>query len=351
MCSHVGTVKRTLFLLAGLIISVVSLFFAFQGFDLGGVWGAMQSVQPVWFALMVLPFILTFMSKVWRWRVMFHPDEPRVSNNLLFSALMISYIPLPFRAGEVARGFVVSSRSGVPAPRVFSTILVEKVLDVLTLLLLLGISLPFVKLPGDMQRPAITLAVGVTVGTLLMLGLVLRPQLARGLARIVARRLPMHLGPRIEVATEQVLQGFAPMLNPAVALRVALWSLVTWSINVVTIYCLLRAFNIEVGPLVASVLVVATNLSMAVPAAPGSLGTFELAVVGILTALGLPTEVAQTFSILDHFIGLVPVALMGVIAAVVLGVGAAAFHTTAPRNPPPPPSGTVATLPTPRDKR
>src|SRR5512146_997244 len=103
---------------------------------------------------MIVPYVLTFMTKVWRWRVLFHPDEERFSIGMLFSCLMISYIPLPFRAGEVARGVVASAKSGVPAARVFSTILLEKVLDVLTLLLLLGISLPFVGLPKAMQGSA-----------------------------------------------------------------------------------------------------------------------------------------------------------------------------------------------------
>ena len=56
------------------------------------------------FLLMVVPYILTFMTKVWRWRVLFHPDEKRFSVGMLFSSLMISYVPLPFRMGEVARG-------------------------------------------------------------------------------------------------------------------------------------------------------------------------------------------------------------------------------------------------------
>ena len=77
---------------------------------------------------MIVPYVITFMAKVWRWRVMFHPDEKRVSHSMLFGALMISYVPLPFRAGEVARGVVASTRSGIPAARVFSTIVVEKVL-------------------------------------------------------------------------------------------------------------------------------------------------------------------------------------------------------------------------------
>ncbi len=319
--------RRAVFLLAGLVISVASLYFAFQGFDLGGVWDAMAKMQLSWFALLVIPFSLTFMTKVWRWRVMFHPDEERVPTGLLFSALMISYIPLPFRAGEVARGIITSSRSGIPAPRVFSTIFIEKVLDILTLLLLLGVSLPSVGMPGNLQGPAVTLGIGVTMVTLLLLALVLKPDIARGIARFIASKLPSRFGQHIGTATDQVLQGFAPMSNPAVALRIVLWSLASWGINVVTVYLLLRAFNIEVSAMAAGVLVVITNLSMAVPAAPGSIGTFELAVVTVLQVLGQSKEVSQASAILYHFIGLAPVAVMGIIAAIQQGISFGALNS------------------------
>jgi len=78
---------------------------------------------------------------------------------------------------------------------------------------------------------------------------------------------------------------------------------------------------------VAAVLIVGTNLSMAVPAAPGYVGTFEAAVVGVLVALGQPKDVSQSFAIIYHFVGLVPVALIGVIAAIQQGVNFAALRT------------------------
>ena len=306
---------------------MVSLYFAFKDFDLGKVWDAIGRVRIEFFLLLIIPYVLTFMTKVWRWRVMFHPDERRVKHSLLFSALMISYIPLPFRAGEVARGVVTSTRSGIPLPRVFSTIVVEKVLDILTLLFFLGISLPFVTLPQQLQGPAILIGGVVLVMTLVLLLLVLKPSLARKVVHMVAARLPARLGPRIEAAGDQVLQGLAPLSNPAIALRLGVWSLATWAINILTVYLMLLAFNVTVTPMAAVVLVVVTNLSMAIPSAPGYVGPFEFAVVSVLGLLNVPTAQAQTFALIYHFVGLVPVALMGVIAAIQQGVGMAAFKS------------------------
>lgn len=320
--------KRILFLIIGILISVVSLYLAFQGFNLGDVWDSLLRVRPVFFLLMLVPYVLTFLTKVWRWRVMFHPDEDRTTFGILFSALMLSYIPLPFRTGEVARGVVASARTKLPPARVFSTILLEKVLDVLTLFLLLGVGLPFVDLPNDSGRGSLVL-VGVVVllGVLVLLGLILKPDVARSLARFVGDRFPERVGSRIVSASDHALEGLASLGKPRIALKLGLWSLGTWLINAVTVYFMLLAFNIEVTPIVAAVLIVGTNLSMAVPAAPGYVGTFEAAVVGVLVALGQPKDVSQSFAIIYHFVGLVPVALIGVIAAIQQGVNFAALRT------------------------
>jgi uncharacterized protein (TIRG00374 family) len=317
--------KRIAFLILGLLISVAALYFAFKDFNLEKVWESIGKVRLELFLLMLIPYVFTFMTKVWRWRVMFHPDEQRVPHSTLFSALMISYIPLPFRAGEVARGVVASTRTGIPAPRVFSTIVVEKVLDVLTLLLFLGISLPFVGLPQGMQGPAILLGVIVLVVTLTILTLVLKPALAQAVIHWLAARLPARFGPRIESGGVQVLQGLAPLSNPPIALRLGLWSLATWGVNAVTLYLMMLAFNVVVTPMAAVVLVVVTNLSMAIPSAPGYVGPFEAAVIVVLGILGIPEEQAKSFALIYHFVGLVPVALMGVIAAIQQGIGMAAF--------------------------
>ena len=306
---------------------MVALWWAFKDFDLQAVWEAMLSVRLPYFLLLIVPYTLTFLTKVWRWQVLFHPDEQRAPFRVLFPSLMISYIPLPFRLGEVARGVVAGRRTGLPLSRVFSTIVVEKVLDVLTLLLIMGVALPFVDLGEQSQGWLAPVGGVVLAAVLVMLGLVFRPDLARRLVGWVARRLPGGIGSRLVGLADNVLAGLAPLSNGPTAAKVLGWSLGTWGINVVTVWIMMLAFNLELPIAVAAVLVVVTNLTMAIPAAPGYVGTFEAAVVAVLNgALGVPLETSQAFALFYHFVGLVPVALMGVIAAVAQGVNFGAIE-------------------------
>jgi uncharacterized protein (TIRG00374 family) len=313
--------RRVLFLVIGLVISVGALYFAFKGFNMGDVWDALSRVRWPFFLLMLVPYVVTFLAKVWRWQALFYPDEERAPFRILFPSLMISYVPLPFRLGEVARGAVASVRTGLPPARVYSTIFVEKVLDVLVLLLLLGVSLPFVELPDTSGRSSlILLGTGVVVLVALTLFFVFRPDLARNVVRLLSRPLPERYSSRLLAVTDHVLEGVVPLAHGSVAARVVFWSLATWLVNMLTVYLEMLAFNIEVTPAAAVVLVVATNLSMVVPAAPGYVGTFEAAVVGVLVALGQPLDTSQAFAIIYHFVGLIPVAAIGVVAALQQGV-------------------------------
>ncbi len=319
--------KRAAVLVVGLVISVAALWWAFKDFDLQAVWQAVLGVRLPYFLLLLVPYTLTFLTKVWRWQVLFHPDEHRAPFRVLFPSLMISYIPLPFRLGEVARGVVAGRRTGLPMSRVFSTIVVEKVLDVLALLLIMGIALPFVDLKGLNQGWIVPVAVVVLVAVVLMLAVVFRPDVALNLVGWAAKVLPAGIGSRLVGMAENVLAGLAPLANGRTAVQVLGWSLGTWGINVVTVWVMLLAFNLELSVPVAAVLVVVTNLTMAIPAAPGYVGTFEAAVVALLNgALGVPLDVSQGFALFYHFVGLVPVALMGVIAAVSQGVNFGALE-------------------------
>ena len=183
-------------------------------------------------------------------------------------------------------------------------------------------------LPKELQGPAILLGVGVLVLTVVIMVLVLKPDLARKLIHLLAGQLPAQLGPRIEAAGGQVLQGLTPLSNPPVAAKLGFWSLTTWASNMVAIYLMLLAFNVVVTPMAAVVLVVVTNLSMAIPSAPGYVGPFEFAVVSVLNLLNVAKAQAQSFALIYHFVGLVPVAIMGAIAAIQQGVGLAAFKQT-----------------------
>src|SRR6476619_3394464 len=96
--------------LLGIVLSLVALWWAVHDIDFARVLDAMGRIQWGWFALAVPPWLFTFWAKVARWRLLYHPDEDKVSQGHLLAALLIGYLfntILPLRTGELVRATVM----------------------------------------------------------------------------------------------------------------------------------------------------------------------------------------------------------------------------------------------------
>ena len=88
--------------------------------------------------------------------------------------------------------------------------------------------------------------------------------------------------------------------------------LVAWSVS--------RAVGVELSPVETVLLISTVALSLAIPAAPGSLGTYEFVGVTVLTGLGHSPEQALATILLMRIVSTVPPALAGFVSAFVLHV-------------------------------
>lgn len=87
--------------------------------------------------------LLSHFSRAYRWNFMLHPlgYRPRLINNIL--AIFITYIAnlgVP-RSGELFRATVMQTYEGIPFEKSFGTIIAERAVDLLMLLLTIGLAL------------------------------------------------------------------------------------------------------------------------------------------------------------------------------------------------------------------
>ncbi len=312
--------SKKLIAVAGVLISIVALWWALHDIDFSKVGEALTHIQWGWFLLAVPPWVFTFWAKVARWRLLYHPDEKRVSQSHLLSALMIGYLfntILPLRTGELVRATVMRLTEKQPIARTLSTILVEKVLDTMTLVLGLGLILPFIEIPEGLKTPAIISAVLFSALFVVALGGALWPGPARRMLETVLRPFPAGLSGRVLGIADSVLTGLAPLRSRAVAPRIAVWSLCAWIFNVVSIYCLLISFGLFLPPTAPALVVIATNLGMAVPSAPGYVGLYHS--VAKQTLMVFPPhdpDLAFAVAVVLHAFGFLPLAVAGAVALV-----------------------------------
>lgn len=126
-------------LAVGIAISAVFLYLALRGVDPGDLWMAVRNFNWLWAIPFVAITMLSMWVRAWRWRYFLLPTAD-LPTRKLWDPMMAGFALnglLPARLGEFARPFVLARQENLPFPRVFGTIVVERIFDTLVLLGLL----------------------------------------------------------------------------------------------------------------------------------------------------------------------------------------------------------------------
>ena len=256
---------------------------------------------------------LAVLAKTWRWRMLL--GSPRsVTFADLLSAVLVGYMVstvVPLRLGEVARAYLVSERGALALSHSVASIVVEKVLDVATLLVVLGCVALLVPLPGWAAALAVGGALAIGVAVLGVTVLSLGARFAPHLAQWRPGWLPAGLAARLAPAVGQFLRGVGVARDPRRWPALGVWSALTWLSGVLVNYFAIQAMNVPIHPVVAAFVLVVTNLGMAAPSAPGYVGVFHFLAVQALLPFGVPESTALSAALALHGLIFAPFVLAG----------------------------------------
>lgn len=221
-----------------------------------------------------------------RWRIMLGPIKERIGFYNLLSTVSIGYMVtmlVPGRVGEVLRPVLLAQREKISKSGAIATIVLERLIDGLTVIFLLAIYLFFFIPPGDgaAQQAAAKMhgGWGAAVGAFIVLsfpvlwGLVhFRKQAAALLERIYSEAKPG--GKAIHSIFHSVVDGFAILKGGRTLIGVALYSLLIWCVIAFSIWFSLLAFDIRIPVAGSLVMLAALVFGIAIPT-QGGVGTYE----------------------------------------------------------------------------
>jgi uncharacterized protein (TIRG00374 family) len=183
----------------------------------------------------------------------------------------------PLRLGEPARVLIMAERSVMPIAQVTATALVERLLDVATMVFLLVVVLFWLPVPEAIIRAGITLGAIGLLGIALLFAAVRYYEHSEQLLQFIELRLRLRL-PFVGGLTSrwrEMVTGFSRFTQPGTALRVIGWSLVSWGCSLGVYWCVIRAFQREGTLLEATFMMVSLGFAVAVPSSPGFIGVFQ----------------------------------------------------------------------------
>lgn len=280
--------SRTTRTLIGIAISAVALYLAMPPREeWGNVAAAFARVRYAYLVPIALMSAYSVVVRCQRWQLLLRPVGT-IPFMPLFSATSIGFLcnmVLPLRVGEVIRPVLLANRTHVPVSSVFASVLLERLLDMLTILLMLGLVMCLVPVSSTIRQSGIAFLVLAVIAVAMVVALQRRNPTALGLVRWVLARMPAKVRDRADAALHSFIEGLQGIGEGAVLLRIVGYSIFVWTVIGSTFGLGLLACNLEV-PFVTGALALVTIVAGAVsaPSAPGFIGTFQ---AGCVVALGL----------------------------------------------------------------
>jgi uncharacterized protein (TIRG00374 family) len=300
----------------GLLISLLLVYLAVRGVDLDRLQSALAGSE-YWVLVPALAILaLAVFLRALRWRVLLL-RPPRPSTSVVTNALLIGYLfntMLPARAGEVARVVALHQRAGTSRSEALGTVVAERALDVLVLLVLFFVSAPL--LPDIDWIPS-ALAVGTVVFALLTLALVGFAVRGERLARLALRplaALPRISVERTEIAAGNLVHGFALFRRIRTAVAASLLTVVSWLLIATSFWLCMLGFHLGLGFEAGLLVVIAINLAMILPSGPAGIGVFEAATLLALFAFDVDRATALSYAVVVHALNALPFLLVGYVA-------------------------------------
>jgi uncharacterized protein (TIRG00374 family) len=312
-----GSGKRWTILALGVLLSVALPVLAFQGVNLSLSWEMARACDGSLLALAAVLFLFSIGLRAWRWRYLL-AAQGSVPYRSCLSAFSVGYLAnnvLPFRMGDLVRVGAIQKMEGTSGARALGTVAVERILDILTLVLFLGLYLAL-STPGEHRTELITagwlaLGGGLAISLALVVGYYRRPWLQRLVLRSVSWFSP-RLGERLSGITGRFLEGLQVCVSRRQVLGLALLSVGTWGVLVRYFQVVGQALGLQLSLAAYVVVVFTTAFGTIIPAAPGSVGTFHgFARLGLFLAGVASGEAALAYAAVIHALEWVLVTVSG----------------------------------------
>lgn len=309
-------------LVIGILISIFFLYLAFRKVDFSRMWQAFAGANYLYLMPIFAIMLLSLLMRVWRWKYLLAPlGYVRFSD--LFSALMIGYMAnifIPAHLGELLRAYVIGKKTPLSSSAVFATIVVERIIDVYSFLLVMVLTLLIFPFPAWVQKSGAITLILIIIFTMILVIMKIYHSRSIQMLNKLTRCLPAKFGPLVTKIANSFLEGVKPLQNWQHYILVFVFTVIMWFCYAYIFNLAFLAFNfinLYSLPWYASlVLLVLTTISVAVPSSPGYVGTYHyLCQIGLAEFFHVPPDAALSFAFVAHGINTITMLVVGLFCA------------------------------------
>ena len=300
--------------LAAFSISVVGLYFAFSGQDFESLMYNVSNVNINKVCIAIALLILSCFPRAYRWKLLVEPLE-FMSFYHVFSATMIGYFGngiLFFRLGEFLKAFVLAKEHKITVSQAFGTVIAERILDLLMVLLIFLIIIPTFPLNDEKIKIALFLSSSVVVFIVAIIVIVYKLDFVERISQ--SKIFDTWYGSKTIAPIQKIFEGILAIFKNKNIFKIMFLSLLIWGIYFYIGVLVLDACKISLGYIEVGVLTVISSFIIGIPSLPGAAGTLHSGVRYTLEGIfQISAPIALSYAIISHAISYFPLLVIGFI--------------------------------------
>ena len=284
----------------GIIISLGGIYWAFKDFQFHEFANSIQKVNYIYLLLATLFLWGSVWLRALRWRWLFRINT-LPSTASLYRAELMGYFGnnvLPLRLGELMRAYLIGREWNLSKKYVFGTIILERILDFLSLIVFAFLLILFYPLEESLREYIIWRG-GIAIVAIMLFIIILY------------RIKTIKINHKILNSLKDIIEGLLS-INKKVYFPVIVTSLFIWGIYYLDVFLLQYAFGFDLSLAQVLMVLVLSSLALAIPSAPGMIGTFHAAVKYTMVDLfGFAPHDGNAFAIFMHAYAYILFTLLG----------------------------------------
>ncbi len=294
------------------LISIVLIAGILSVIDLRKVAEGIISAGLINFILLCVLYSFGFVLRAARWKKILLPltdislkDSFFITNTGFFVNLI-----LPARAGEIARSYILAKKKGLGKIKSFSTVILDRIIDGITLFLFFFVALIAINIPSQFETIIVLPALVFGFGFLFFVW----PDKFSFLGKAV-----VFIVPSIEGKAKYVFQEVKEAGNIFRAEKkhffiIIFYSVLLWLVESLVFYFAGIFIGAQLSIFQVFLLIVVAGFAVMIPSAPNYIGTFEAAFVVFFIAFGLNSSTAVSMAVLIHIVQTIVIAVLGFVS-------------------------------------
>ncbi len=313
----------------GIIVSLIAIYFIVVQINVERFISALITADYRFLIPCMIFLLLGLFTRAMRWQVLLSHQLPF---KRAFSIMNVAYLVngiLPMRIGEVARIYLTTRiKQPIPVMQTASTIVVERLLDLLAVVVMMLLALTVAPVPQELQVAGAVGASLAIVGFVVLIILAKNRSFTERFITSLAERIPILKRLRIDKFAKDFFDGLMPIIDLRALSQAIFWTVISWTLSIIAGYILMFAF-FDTGNWAATMLyIAAAAFAIAVPAVPGNIGTYEASILLALSALGYAqSDTTIAFAIAVHAVNVFVHAATGVVGFMQEGISLSQLKT------------------------